>query len=288
MQSDHIGQCALCRCQAELKMSHIVPSFVAKWFKDTSTGGIRSTDQPNRPRQDIEKYDMLCHDCEERFSAKERWFANHIFFPYQNDGIRAFEYDENLTYFITSVNWRSLYCDLNEFSCSPDFDKDILMTLFRAEGIMRDYLLGKRVDIGSIQNHMFFLDRVQSASGFQGKALSAAMHRNICAYTHYAGDTSFSIANMAGILALSFYSMDDREKWVNTRVQYDGVLEAKDQRMTSVVGQELHQWTDLLEQAQKELSPTQKAKIVERLRKVGDKLHEYPIYQDYLDDRNLR
>lgn len=47
--------------------------------------------------------DMLieeCHDCEELFSAKERWFASNIFNPWQDHKQQIFVYDENLTYFI--------------------------------------------------------------------------------------------------------------------------------------------------------------------------------------------
>lgn len=43
---------------------------------------------------------MLCHDCEELFSAKERWFASNIFNPWQDHKKQIFVYDENLTYFI--------------------------------------------------------------------------------------------------------------------------------------------------------------------------------------------
>ena len=107
---------------------------------------------------------MLCHDCEELFSAKERWFASNIFNPWQDHKQREFSYDENLTCFIVSLSWRSLYLDLEEYSCDATFDKEILLTMLRAENIMRDYLLGKRQDVSDIQNHMFFFDRIESAS----------------------------------------------------------------------------------------------------------------------------
>ena len=65
-----------------------------------------------------------------------------------------------------------------------DFDQDILMALFRAEKIMHDYLMGKRAYMGSIENHIFFLDRIQSVSKLDAsKNPSVAMHRSISSYT---------------------------------------------------------------------------------------------------------
>lgn len=151
------GQCALCRQNKELQLSHIVPHFVGRRMIKTAPGDIRVTNEPNIVAQDIEKHYMLCHDCEELFSAKERWFASNIFNPWQDHKQREFSYDENLTYFIVSLSWRSLYLDLEEYSCDSTFDKEILLTMLRAESIMRDYLLGKRQDVSDIQNHIFFL-----------------------------------------------------------------------------------------------------------------------------------
>lgn len=65
------GQCALCRINKELQLSHIVPSFVGRKMKNTSPGNIRFTNEPNKITQDIEKHYLLCHECEELFSAKE-------------------------------------------------------------------------------------------------------------------------------------------------------------------------------------------------------------------------
>lgn len=166
MAKIQMGQCALCRENKELQLSHIVPHFVGRKLIKTSPGNIRVTKEPNKVAQDIEKHFLLCHDCEELFSSKERWFANTIFNPYQDHKKSVFNYDENLTYFIISLSWRSLYLDLAEFSCDKEFNKDILMILFRAEQTMRDYLLGKRQDIDTIENHFFFLDRIKSAKNF--------------------------------------------------------------------------------------------------------------------------
>lgn len=284
------GQCALCRLSKELQLSHIVPHFVGRKMIKTAPGNIRITNEPNKVAQDIEKHYMLCHDCEELFSAKERWFASTIFNPWQDDRQQAFEYDENLTYFIISLSWRSLYLDLEEYTCDPTFNKEILMTMLRAENIMRDYLLGKRQDISDIQNHIFFFDRIESATDYDfDKNPSVAMHRSITSYSAYNGQTSFTVSNLLGIMIVTFYSMAKEEEWINTRiVNGRGAITAKNQEIKSVVGQEIQHWMDASENVKNNLSESQRDKILERMEKLGEGIKEYPIFQDFFDDEMLK
>lgn len=284
------GQCALCRLNKELQLSHIVPHFVGRKMIKTAPGNIRISNEPNKVAQDIEKHYMLCHDCEELFSAKERWFASNIFNPWQDDRQQVFGYDENLTYFIISLSWRSLYLDLEEYTCNPTFDKEILMTMLRAENIMRDYLLGKRQDISDIQNHIFFFDRIESATDYDyDKNPSVAMHRSITSYSAYNGQTSFTVSNLMGIMIVTFYSMDKEEEWISTRiVNGRGTISAKNQEIKSVVGQEIQHWMDVAANAKSNLSENQRDKILERMEKLGDGIKEYPIFQDFFDDEMLK
>lgn len=284
------GKCALCRQNKELQLSHIVPHFVGRKMIKTATGNIRITNEPNKVAQDIEKHYMLCHDCEELFSAKERWFASNIFNPWQDHKKQIFVYDENLTYFIISLSWRSLYLDLEEYSCDPTFNKEILMIMLRAESIMRDYLLGKSQDVSDIQNHMFFFDRIESASNYDfGKNPSVAMHRSITSYSVYNGKTSFTISNLLGIMIVTFYSMAEQEEWVNTQVlNGSGTIAAKNQEIKSVVGQEIQHWMNEAENAKNNLSENQRNKILEKMQSLGDGIKDYAIFQDFLDDEVLR
>lgn len=285
-----MGQCALCRETKELQLSHIVPHFVGRKLIKTAPGNIRITNEPNKVTQDIEKRFLLCHDCEELFSAKERWFANTIFNPYQEHKKTVFDYDKNLTYFIISLSWRSLYLDLAEYSCDKEFNKDILMILFRAERTMRDYLLGKRQDIDTIENHIFFFDRIKAASNLDdSQQPSIAIHRSISSYTVYYGRTSFTISNLMGILIVTFYSMDTNEYWNNTKIEVEnGIIEAKNQEMVSVVGQEIQHWMNQAKEAQKNISEAQKKKIQEKMQTLGDNIKNYPVFQDWMDDVALK
>ena len=290
MAKTQVGQCALCKNQKELQLSHIIPHFVGRKLIKTSPGNIRSSNEPNKVRQDIEKHFMLCHECEELFSAKERWFSANIFNPYQDANEKTFNYDENLTYFIISLSWRSLCLDLEEFVSDPTFDKNVLNILLRSEQVMRDYLLGKRSDIDTIENHIFFMDRIQSVNNLDGTMNpSVAIHRSISSYTVYDGETSFTISNLMGILIVTFYSMASNEKWVNTKISLgNGTVCAQKQEMTSVVGQEIQYWMKQAETAKNNLSDTQRSKIEEKLKALGEGIKKYAIFQDWMDDASLK
>lgn len=290
MAKTQMGQCALCRANKELQLSHIIPHFVGRKLIKTSPGNIRITNEPNKVVQDIEKHFLLCHDCEELFSAKERWFANTIFNPYQEHKKTVFNYDKNLTYFIISLSWKSLYRDLEEFSCDKEFSKEILMILFRAEQTMRDYLLGKRKDIDTIENHILFFDRIKYTQDLDASQHpSIVMHRSTSSYTVYNGKTSFTISNLMGILIVTFFSMDTNECWSNTKIEIEtGTIEAKNQKIVSVVGQEIQHWMNQTKEAQKNISETQQKKILEKIQALGDDIKNYPIFQDWMDDAALK
>lgn len=72
--------CKYCKEREAIENSHIIPSFVYKWLKDTSpTGFIRSTDKPNKRKQDGLKSPLLCIECEKEFSEIENSFKKEIF-----------------------------------------------------------------------------------------------------------------------------------------------------------------------------------------------------------------
>ena len=289
MGKTRLGRCALCCQSKELQLSHIIPHFIGRKLINTSPGNIRASNAPNRTVQDIFKEYMLCAGCEERFSAKETWFANHVFNPYIDRKEKVFSYDERLTYFIVSVSWRTLYGDLEKFAQDPFFDKDRLLTLFRAEQIMREYLLGKRNELDGIQNHIFFLDRVQFVHGLDTSLNpNVVMHRTISSYSVCDGKTLFTLSNLMGILLITFYAMDSNEVWVNTKVELSsGILKAENQHMESVVGNEIQFWMEEGAAAQQKLSEKQRKKIEEKMRALGDDILNYPIIQDLLADLEL-
>ncbi len=107
---DAVG-CRLCDCDARLLKSHILPKFVYRdLLKDSVTGHMRFSGEPNRRAQDGETRRWLCEACEARFSAWERDFCNEIMHPANRDETRL-TYSSSLLKFCVSVSWRVLlYC----------------------------------------------------------------------------------------------------------------------------------------------------------------------------------
>lgn len=153
---------------------------------------------------------------------------------------------------------------------------------------MREYLLGKRQTLDGIQNHIFFFDRIQSVNNLDfEKNPSVAMHRSISSYSAYNGTTSFTVSNLMGILIVTFYSMDTNERWINTKIELStGIIEAKNQKIESVVGQEIQHWMEQAETAKNNLF--EKQKIQARMESLGDRIKDYAIFQDWIDDQKLK
>jgi hypothetical protein len=263
-----LSKCALCDNPAALELSHIVPKMAVRQLKKTSAGAIRNTDNPNATTQDSEKHYMLCADCEDRFSDYETYFARKVFHPYLKGETDTFNYDEILARFITSVSWRSTYLDILGYVEDGVADIEVLNCLIESERIMKEYLLEKRMDLGSIENHIFFFAEIESIHGkskdeIQKLRPHVSLHRGITSYT-FAYDhvaTYGNITNMLGIILVSLYRKGKTESWVNTLVNKGtGIIMAKDQIVTSVVGNDLFHIMELSKTANEKLSETQKNK----------------------------
>jgi hypothetical protein len=77
--------CLYCEQNTPQLDSHIIPSFIYKWIKDTSPAPyIRSTEDPNKREQDGPTQKILCHDCEQAFSIPENAFKHEIFRKFAN------------------------------------------------------------------------------------------------------------------------------------------------------------------------------------------------------------
>ncbi|HHT9135012.1 MAG TPA: hypothetical protein ACFYD2_08930 [Candidatus Avalokitesvara rifleensis] len=102
--------CKLCGTLAELKESHLVPSFIYRWLKNTSgTGHLRFGQTPNKRVQDGMKIPLLCNDCEQLLSRWENTFAQKIFHPIRDKNDGTLTYGPWFAKFAASVSWRILY-----------------------------------------------------------------------------------------------------------------------------------------------------------------------------------
>ena len=287
-------KCALCSIEADLELSHIVPKMVMKTLKKTAVGKIRNLENPNVPAQDSEKHYMLCGACEDLFSEKETYFANTFFHPYIKKEKNKYDYDSRLYYFLTSVSWRSLYLDLVDFTMNNTLCIEALEQLISCEQIMSDYLLGKRNDIGSIEHHIFFFDEIKDIEGnIEIAKLSphTTFHRGIVSYTFcYEKENTYgTITNMMGIILITLYRKGSSEIWRGTEIfNGTGSIEAKEQHITSVVGNEFTSILKEAESAMEAISEKQMDKITKNLKNKVKQLKHYPIFSDLLNDSELK
>ena len=148
-----ISECGLCGNQAELRDSHIIPAFVARWIKDTSaTALLRSFHQPNRRVQDFETKRLLCEECEHRFSVAEEKFARLVFYPY-HDGRVRFPYEDWLLYFAVSLAWR---CSVTSGRAELLKYPHHVEAIESARYVWADFLLARSDRVGRYRFNVFF------------------------------------------------------------------------------------------------------------------------------------
>ena len=145
--------CKLCEQKKTLKESHIIPKFVFRWMKQTGGNYIRKADNVNKRVEDGVKQYFLCGDCEGLFSKLEDKFARDIFYPYSNNNVTTFNYDEDLLKFSISVLFRILLVNHN---ASGSFDNIHWKDLLSAENEWKDFLYkdGELVNFNKI--HIYF------------------------------------------------------------------------------------------------------------------------------------
>jgi len=283
--------CALCGKQAQLELSHIIPKFVFDYIKKTSaTGRFRMPlDNPNIPKQDGEKKKLLCGDCEDKFSEQERLFATNLFHQFQRDDTQEFEYDKWLSYFITSVNWRNLHEDIEWFQRDRTISDEKLKILITSEQVMKEYLLGTRDNLGEIENHIFFFDRIKETDNKEiiQNGPHVFFRRSVFGYTYITHDPFgiYVYSNLAGILICTIIKATDADNWVNTKVDINHGEIQMPQNITSPLMNEIFEY--MLECRQSKMSDGQKEKLIEKIKSNPEKLLNSKFIEFWKYDKDL-
>lgn len=148
------GKCALCGLKRELQMSHIIPKFIYKKMREHNQSlnlskefRMRNSNNPNRVIQDGYKVYLLCRECEQKFSIREKSFKEKQF-KYFEEGLLTDEInlkDDNFSFFVISLFWRLLHLEIEDIRKTHryrDSPKD-LKILKNTESDMKKYLNGK-------------------------------------------------------------------------------------------------------------------------------------------------
>ena len=144
--------CKLCGSSAPLRKSHIIPKFIGRWMKETSaTPYLRYGEDMDKRRQDLVTMELLCADCEERFSAWETKFANEIFYP-SVAGKTVFKYKSWLLKFAASLTWRAIHFQrLHESEDSQALE----LILDEVENHLSQFLLDKKKHVDAYTHHIY-------------------------------------------------------------------------------------------------------------------------------------
>lgn len=195
-------KCTLCGQEAELMQSHIIPKLVYRRIRSFPNSRFRSMDNFGRELQDGEKRPMLCHDCEEKFSAMETWFANSYLDKYLSDEKLPYVADEDKYQdYLLSVAWRILWDDLYRLNSFQG--EDYRNELEEFEFKLREYLLsgGNR---SGFENRVFKLEDLITAS-------NNIMERALFGYTVYNPIYGcFVIAYYAGLVFVTRHNNSRR------------------------------------------------------------------------------
>lgn len=270
-----LALCRLCGQKKELVESHIIPSFIYRWLKESSvTGHIRYGESKNKRIQDGTKTYLLCRDCEQLFGNWENIFANRIFLPL-NEGKITDTYGPWLLKFSVSISWRVLTyfkecLDLNHFS------ENLLKSVDNALNIWQEFLLDKRQHPYNCEQHIllfrgFNTDRHDSKlpSNFNQYISRSIDIDAVCSKTQ---PCAYIYVKMCRVLLIGFIEMNHRDRWRGTKIHVNkGTLEIKRYRMPSFIRDFMFHKSRRLQNINKEMSTRQWDKISKDYQKNFDK-----------------
>lgn len=283
--------CRLCGKKAKLVNSHIISKFVSETIKQNSpTGFLRCVSDMNKRRQDGDKVRLLCTDCEGLFSKAEKEFAEHVFKPFQAGYVPPVSYGPWMNYFISSVNWRTLHLDNCGFRTSDKYSQENLAPFYEAERVLADFLLERRDDIGNIENHIFFLENLDTNDPELVSARPNTMIRSsVFGYSLFdTGRNAYYVyANLAGIFIFTVVRKGLGESWVNTKVNLDrGEIIGSQRICSSTLDNEVRQ--TIIEMSNADMSEKQYNKLVDFRNTNPAVIENSKAFRFHKQDKNLR
>lgn len=289
------GICALCKKEAVLEDSHIIPKFVFKYLiKDSHNGRLRNPKEPNRPLQDGLKMKLLCGDCEDLFSTNETHFSRSIFHPFKENKLEyPVMYEGNwLNYFITSVHWRILNNSLETYRTQQNpksiLPQEYLDALTKASDTMRSYLLGERDNLDDLENHIVFFNEEMAAAAVNNPhatIFGSVLGRAIVSEKH---NSIHIFSNLSGIIMFTLIRKHPKEQWINTTVQNESGEFSLPQRFESPVILSIKALEADRQGFNDGISPTQLTNIQERANKDIEGYEKSGSYLRIKADRELR
>lgn len=280
--------CRLCKCQKTLQESHIVPAFVCRWQKRTSsTGYLRFGQQMNRRVQDGLKTPLLCEECEGRFNAWETRFANEFFLPFHDEGQTTFDYEIWMSKFCVSVSWRVL-AYMEDRWPDADFAARYGADAGRALSVWEDFLLDKRPDVGDFEQHLLPLSAIESVDGELPNNIQRYLMRAVEIDRLRNNQSAFTFAKLGHVVLMGFIREPEAKLWKGSRIETGtgsiapARLELPDWLLATFM-----QRAERLAELQAELSARQQEKIDTTQRADKERVLRSETFGALLEDHRL-
>lgn len=281
------SECGLCGAVAPLQDSHLIPAFVARWIKETSaTGFLRGFKTPNKREQDFPTHQLLCRECEARFSRAEREFAQVIFKPFHEEGKSTFEYDRWLLYFAVSLAWR---CLVSSDGSGLDHHPQHREAVATASTAMKQYLLEQSDRIRPYRFNLFFTPAgVRSTGtlpeGINWYSLRGADMTPVCGQNRFA-----TYVKLPGMFFWTSIVPPDPGGWQGTKIGRQGTFRSRNQvlREHGVFDFMLNRVETVFDRISN-VSPNQKTKIDEAIRRSPDRVGQSRSLEAWLNDEQVR
>jgi hypothetical protein len=213
------GVCRLCDRETVLEESHVIPSFVYKWLKDSSwTGFLRCGLRPNRRVQDGYKLFWLCGACEDHLNAWETTFATLVFHPFNKGEATTVSYDAWLLKFCASISWRVLNFFIEEADLNH-FPEQLRNAARRAHTVWKEFLLDKRPHPERHEQHLLPLDTIKSYTNPEIPTnINRYILRSVDIDAAWGGENAFIYSKVGRFVIIGFVNVHRPKEWGGTKV----------------------------------------------------------------------
>lgn len=266
------GECALCSNKSDLQLSHIIPSFVFTWLKDTG-GPIRGKQIPNKRIQDGVKQYLLCATCENLLSQFEKSFCEEIFLPLNNSSnpIHPIKYGSWALKFAVSVSWRVLdyYLNLHDLE---HFTESQRLAAVHALDTWKNFLLGNSPDPGEFEQHLIAVDVIKQYSTSKiSPFLNRYLVRNVHMDVPCSDNRAYVYTKMGRCIIVGFIVEPDSKQWKNTLLHVKkGLVQKSTCRIPRFFTNYWNQKADESAKVLASISPKQKEKITKNILENAD------------------
>lgn len=283
------GICRLCDNEKELRESHVIPSFVYKWIKNSSGGGsLRFGIEPNKRVQDGYKFYWMCNDCEGLLNAWETEFANKFFHPIISGDVSKVSYGPWLLKFCASVSWRVLNLFMEEHNLSH-CPENLQKCANNAFNVWKEFLLDKQPHPNKHEQHLILLDAIESYTGGDMPTnINRYILRTVDIDTVCGGNSAFVYSKLERFVILGFIEMPKPRQWEGSKIHVkQGIVGPKIRTLQPQFVEYFMSKANRMAGVQAKISDRQNKKINETFKKNVDKIATSETYRAMEHDVRL-